>query len=64
MAITQDVVLQPFERTVPRAKLLADNLEPFIFRNVLIKFQELTRILKHAIFWEDTVATVEKTGFL
>ena len=31
VAKAQDIVLQPFERTILRAKLLAANLEPFIF---------------------------------
>ena len=64
VAIAQDIVLKPFERTIirakfERAKLLADNLEPFIF-----SFQAPNRILKHAIFVEDNVTTVGETGFL
>ena len=34
VAIAQDVVLQPFERTILRANLLVDNLEIFIIRIV------------------------------
>ena len=64
IALAQDTVLQPFERTILRAKLLVDNLGPYIFRNVLINFKAPTRILKQAIFLEDTVATVGEAGFL
>ena len=64
LAIAQDIVLQPFERTIVRAKLLADDLEPFMFRTVLINFQTPSRMLKNVIFLEDTVATVGETGFL
>ena len=64
VAIAQDVVLQPFERAILRARLLVDNLEPFMFRTVLINFQTPNRMLKNAIFLEDTVATVGETGFL
>ena len=63
VAIAQDVVLQPFERAILRARLLIDNLEPFMFRTVLINFQTPNRMLKNAIFLEDTVATVGETGF-
>ena len=64
MALAQDAVLQTFERTILRAKLLVDNLKHYKFCNVLIKFHAPTRILKKAICLEDTVATVEETGFL
>ena len=62
VATAEDVILQPFERAILRAKLLASNLEPF--RTVLINFQTPNRMLKNAIFLEDTVATVGETGFL
>ena len=64
VALAQDTVLQPFELIILRAKLLIDNLEPYLFQNVLNNFQALTRILKQAIFLEDTVATVGEAGFL
>ena len=57
-------MLQPFERAILRARLLVDNLEPFMFRTVLINSQTPNRMLKNAIFLEDTVATVGETGFL
>ena len=64
VAIAQDIVLRPFERAIVRAKLLADDLEPFMFRTVLISFQTPSRMLKNVIFLEDIVATVGETGFL
>ena len=63
VAIAQDVVLQPFERAILRAKLLVDNLEPFMFRTVPINFQTPNRMLKDAVFLEDTVATVGEKAF-
>ena len=64
VAIPQDVVLQPFERVILRAKLLIDNLEPFMFRTVLIDFKTPNRMLKNVQFLEDTVATVGERGLL
>ena len=63
VTIAQDIVLQPFERVIVRAKLLANDLEPFMFRTVLINFQTPSRMLKNVFFLEDTVATVGETGF-
>ena len=39
VAIAQDIVLRTFERAIVRAKLLADDLEPFTFRTVVIHFK-------------------------
>ena len=50
VALAQGTVLQPFERTILRAKLVVANLEPYIFRNVLIISQAPTRFSKRAIF--------------
>ena len=63
VALAQDNILKPFERTILRAILLVDNVEPYIFGKFLINFHVPTRILKQAIFLEDTVATVGETGF-
>ena len=38
VVLDQDVVLQPFERAVLRAKLVTSNLEAFAFSNVVINF--------------------------
>ena len=50
VAYAQDVVLQPFEGSILRAKLIADNLEPFMFRTILINFRTPNRRLKTQSF--------------
>ena len=60
--LDQDVVLQPFERAVLRAKVVTSNLEAFAFSNVVINFATPNRLLKNTIFVEDTIATVGETG--
>ena len=62
LVLDQDVVLQPFERAVLRAKLVTSNLEAFAFSNVVINFATSNRLLKNTIFVEDTLATVGETG--
>ena len=57
-APAKDTVLQSFERDFSRANLLVDNLDSYIFRNVLISFLTSTRVLKQAMVLKDTVATV------
>ena len=58
----QDVVLQPFERAVLRAKVVISDLEAFAFRNVVKNFATPNRVLKNTIFVEDTIASVGETG--
>ena len=36
VALDSDLVLQPFERTVVKAKLITDKLEPLMFQNVIL----------------------------
>ena len=62
VVLDQDVVLQPFERAVLRAKLVTSNLEAFAFSNVVINFATSNRLLKNTIIVEDTIATVGETG--
>ena len=62
VVLDQDVVLQPFERAVLRAKVVTSNLEAFAFKNVVINFATPNRVLKNTIFVEDTIATVGETG--
>ena len=62
VVLDQDVVLQPFERAVPRAKVVTSDLEAFASRNVLINFATPNRVLKNTIFVEDTIASVGETG--
>ena len=56
----QDVVQQPFERAVLRAKVVTSDLEAFAFRNVVINFATPNRVLKNTIFVEYTIASVEE----
>ena len=59
-----DVVLQPFERAVARAKLVTDALEPMIFQSVALKASLSDTSLHNIVFLEDSVATVSETGTL
>ena len=59
-----DVVLQPFERTVARAKLVTDTLEPMIFQSVALNASLSDTSLHNIVFLEDSVATVSETGTL
>ena len=54
VVLDQDVVLQPFERAVLRAKVVTSDLEAFAFRNVVINFATPNRLLKNTIFVENT----------
>ena len=58
------VVLQPFERTVARAKLVTDALEPMIFQSVALNASLSDTSLHNVVFLEDSVATVSETGTL
>ena len=62
VVLDQDVVLQPFERAVLRAKVVTSDLEGCAFRNVVINFATPNRVLKNTMFVEHTIATVGKTG--
>ena len=62
VVLDQNVVLQPFERAVLRAKVVTSDLEAFAFRNVVINFTTPNPLLKNTIFVEDTIATVGETG--
>ena len=62
VVLDHDVVLQPFERAVLRAKVVTSDLEAFAFRNVVINFATPNRVLKNTVFVEDTIASVGETG--
>ena len=59
-----DLVLQPFERAVSRAKLVTDALEPMIFQSVALNASLSDTSLLNVVFLEDSVATVSETGTL
>ena len=63
VVLDQDVVIQPFERAVLRAKVVSSDLEAFVFTNVVIYFASPNQVLKNTIFVEDTIATVGEAGF-
>ena len=64
VALDSDLVLQPFERTVARAKLSTDALEPMIFQTVALNASLSDPLLHNVVFLEDSVATVSETGTL
>ena len=64
VALDSDLVLQPFERTVAKAKLVTDALEPLIFQTVALNASLSDPFLQNTIFLEDSVATVSETGTL
>ena len=59
-----DLVLQPFERAVARAKLVTDALEPMIFQSVALNASLSDTSLHNVVFLEDSVATVSEIGTL
>ena len=64
VALDSDLVLQPFERTVIKAKLITSDLEPLIFHNVILNAAIADTSLHNIVFLEDIVATVSEAGHL
>ena len=64
VTLTQEVVLQPFERLIARATVVTRNLESLIFRNVVLNAAISDVSLRNVIFLEDSVSTVGETGAL
>ena len=64
VALDSDLVLKLFERTVARAKLITDALEPLIFQTVALNASLSDLLLHNVVFLEDSVATVSETGTL
>ena len=64
VALDSDLVLQTFERTVAKAKLVTNALEPFIFQTVALNASLSDSSLHNVIFLEDSVATVSEAGAL
>ena len=62
VALDSDLVLQPFERTVVKAKLITNELEPLIFQNVILNAAIADVSLQNIVFLEDSVATVSEAG--
>ena len=64
VALDSDLVLQPFERTVVKAKVVTDGLEPLIFQNVMLNAAIADTSLQNIVFLEDSVATVSEAGYV
>ena len=62
VALDIDLVLQPFERTVVKAKVVTDDLEPLIFQNVMLNAAIADTSLRNTVFIKDSVASVSETG--
>ena len=62
VALDNDLVLQPFERTVVRAKLITNELELLIFQNVILNAAIADALLHNVVFLEDSVVTVCEAG--
>ena len=62
IALDSDLVLQPFERTVLKAKLVTNTLEPLIFQNVILNAAIADASLHNVVFLEDSVDTVSEAG--
>ena len=57
-----DLVLQLFERTVVKAKVVTTNLEPLVFQKLVLNVALADVSLQTIVFLEDCVATVSETG--
>ena len=64
VALDSDLVLQPFERTVAKAELITDALEPLIFQILALNASLSDPLLQDVVFLENSVATVSETGTL
>ena len=62
VALDSDLVLQPFERTVVKAKIITIELEPLIFQNVILNAAIADASLHNIVFLEDSVATFSEAG--
>ena len=62
VALDSDLVLQPFEQTVVKAKLITNELEPLIFQNVMLNSAIADASVHNIVFLEDSIATVSEAG--
>ena len=61
ITLSQEVVLQPFERMIAKATVVLKDLEPLIFQTVAINASLSDISLHNIVFLEDSVATVGET---
>ena len=64
VALDSDLVLQLFERTAVKTKLITDTLEPLIFQSVALNAVIADASLHNVVFLEDTLATVSESGLV
>ena len=64
ITLSQEVVLQQFERMIAKAIVISENLEQLIFQTVAINASLSDTSLHNIVFLEDSVATVGETGSL
>ena len=62
VALDNDLVLQPFEYAVVKAKVITNNLEPLIIQNVALNAAIADASVHKVVFLKDCVATVSETG--
>ena len=64
VVLDSNLFLQPFERTVVKAKLITDTLEPLIFQSVALNAAIADASLHNVEFLDDSVATVSESGLV
>ena len=64
VALDHDSVLQPFEGTVVKAKVVNDDLEPLIVQNVVLNTSIADASLQNVVFLEDCVVAISGAGNL
>ena len=62
VALDHVLVLQPFERTVVKAKVVTSTLQPLIFQNVVLNAAKAEASLQNVVFLEDCLGAVSETG--
>ena len=62
VALDSDLILQPFEQAVVKAKLTTNELKPWILQNVALNAAIADASLHNVVFLEDSIATVSETG--
>ena len=60
--LDQNLVLQPFERTLVMAKVVTPDVEPLVFQNVVLNAAIADASLQNVVFSEDCVAAAGGTG--
>ena len=64
VALEQDIILEPFERLVVKAKLMTENPDEYAYRDVMITFVSHERSSNCDIFLDDCLSAVRPGGIL